>query len=130
MNDKSDYGQLLDDAKSYVKTHYDLLRLELLDKLSVVLGTVLLLLVVLFLGFAAIAYLSVMTVMLLSKVLPTAAVCAILCGVFVIVAVVIYLLRDKIFINPMIRWLSGLLFKESENNDKETDDTQSLSKNP
>ena len=114
MNDKSDYKQLLDDAKSYVKTHYDLLRLELLDKLSLVLGCVLLILVMLFLGFAAIAYLSVMTVMLLSRVLPTAAVCAILCAVFVVAAVVIYALRDKIFYNPMIRWLSAALFKPEE----------------
>lgn len=114
MNEKSDYKQLLDDAKSYVKTHYDLLRLELLDKLSLVLGCVLLLLVMLFLGFAAIAYLSVMTVMLLSKVLPTAAVCAILCAVFVIAAVIIYALRDKIFYNPLIRWLSSALFKPED----------------
>lgn len=114
MNEKSDYKQLLDDAKSYVKTHYDLLRLELLDKLSLVLGCVLLLLVMLFLGFAAIAYLSVMTVMLLSKVLPTAAVCAILCAVFAIAAVVIYALRVKIFYNPLIRWLSNALFKPED----------------
>ena len=114
MNEQSDYKQLLDDAKSYLQTRYDLLRLELLDKLSAVIAMVLLVLVMILAGFAAFAYLSVMTVNLLSQIIPFAWACAVLAAFFVLLAIVFYLLRDKIFLNPLIGWLSRILFKEQE----------------
>lgn len=70
------YRQLLDDSKAYLKLRYDLLRLELLDKISQIVGLVVMLLVVLFIALAATAYFSVALVNWMAYIcrcrLPTA----------------------------------------------------------
>ena len=113
MNNTSDYQQLLDDAKSYLQTRYDLLRLELLDKLSLLLGIVILTLVLLFLAFGGIAFVSVCVVHLLSKVMPMWAASALLGALLFFVGWLVYRLRVPLFYNPMIKMLSGVLFGEA-----------------
>lgn len=119
MSNSNDYKQLLDDAKSYLNTRYDLLRLELLDKLSTVIGMLLLSIVLILLVFAVLAYCSVALVSLLAQALPLPAACCIIAAAIAAFAVAIYLLRDKLFINPLIRFLSSVLYKESD-----TDETK------
>lgn len=110
----STYNQLLEDAKAYLSTRYDLLRLELLDKLSSILGMLVLVFVMLFLVFGALAYLSVALVSWMAKVMPVSVSCLVLAGVLIIAAVVLYLLRERLFINKFVRWLSQLLFAPGE----------------
>ena len=110
----STYNQLLEDAKAYLSTRYDLLRLELLDKLSSILGMLVLVFVMLFLVFGALAYLSVALVSWMAKVMPVSVSCLVLAGVLIIAAVVLYLLRERLFINKFVGWLSQLLFAPSE----------------
>ncbi len=110
----STYNQLLEDAKAYLSTRYDLLRLELLDKLSSILGMLVLVFVMLFLVFGALAYLSVALVSWMAKVMPVSVSCLVLAGVLIIAAVVLYLLRERLFINKFVGWLSQLLFARSE----------------
>ncbi|MCM1035235.1 MAG: phage holin family protein [Paludibacter sp.] len=108
------YQQLLNDSKAYLKTGYDLLRLELLDKLSLILGIIIALIVALFLGFAAIAYFSVALVGWMTTCMPTWVACCILGGFFLAILIVLWCCRQRIFINPFIKLLSGILFKEPE----------------
>lgn len=110
----STYNQLLEDAKAYLSTRYDLLRLELLDKLSSILGMLVLVFVMLFLVFGALAYLSVALVSWMAKVMPVSVSCLVLAGVLIIAAVVLYLLRERLFINKFVGWLSQLLFAPGE----------------
>lgn len=122
MEPKSNqYQQLFSDSKSYLKTRYDLLRLELLDKLSLILGILIAVIVALFLAFAAIAYLSVALVGWMSLYLPIWASCCILGGVFLVVFAVLWYCRQAVFINPFIKLLSGILFREPETG-KEAED--------
>ena len=55
---EDDYKKLVTDCKSFLKTKYDLLRLELLDKLSIILGLLVFIIVGLFILLAAVAYFS------------------------------------------------------------------------
>lgn len=118
------YKQLWEDSKSYLKTRYDLLRLELLDKLSLILGILVLVIVAIFLALAAIAYFSVALVGWMGNVMPVAVACCILGGVFVIALITIYLLRERIFINPFVKMLSSILFSEPEAQDTEEGKTK------
>ncbi len=123
------YKQLLEDSKSYLQTRYDLLRLELLDKLSQILGLLILVFVAIVLLLVAVAYFSVALVAWMSTVMPTAAACCILGGFFLLLLLVAYLLRNSLFINPLVRTLSQILFRsekeqaEDEALEKETEES-------
>ncbi len=127
---QNQYKQLLEDSKSYLQTRYDLLRLELLDKLSQILGLLILVIVVIFLLFVAVAYFSVSLVAWMGTYMPIATACCILGGAFLCILLVAYLLRNTLFINPLVRMLSQILFRTEkeqaealENQEGGTDDT-------
>lgn len=107
---KEDYKKLLEDSKEYLKTRYDLLRLELLDKLSLILGLLVLIIVALFILLAAVAYFSVALVGWMATCMPVSVACCILGGVLLIILLVIYLLRRQLFIDPFVKLLSSSLF--------------------
>ncbi|MBR1808040.1 MAG: phage holin family protein [Paludibacteraceae bacterium] len=107
---KEDYKKLLEDSKEYLKTRYDLLRLELLDKLSLILGLLVLIIVALFILLAAIAYFSVALVGWMAACMPVSVACCILGGVLLIILLAIYLLRRQLFIDPFVKLLSSSLF--------------------
>ena len=111
---KEDYKKLLEDSKEYLKTRYDLLRLELLDKLSLILGLLVLIIVALFILLAAIAYFSVALVGWMATCMPVSVACCILGGVLLIVLAVIYLLRRQLFIDPFVKILASSLFSPKE----------------
>lgn len=113
--DNSEYKKLLDDSKVYFNKRYDLLRLELLDKLSRIIGQLVLALVVVLLVFAALAFLGMGAMFLLSKVVPLPVSCAILGAVFLLLIVLAIANKEKLFINPMVRALAGILFSEDPN---------------
>ena len=110
--DNSEYKKLLDDTKVYLNTRYDLLKLELLEKLSRIIGLVILALVVVLLVFGAFAFFGMALMFLLSKVMPLTISCCILGAVFLLVIVVTYLCREYWFINPVVKSLSAILFAE------------------
>ena len=123
---KEDYKKLLEDSKSYLKTRYDLLRLELLDKLSLILGMIVLIIVALFILLAAIAYFSVALVGWLATCMPVSIACCILGGVLLLVLLVVYLMRRQWFIDPFVKILSSSLFtpkNEDETIISEEDET-------
>ncbi len=108
------YKKLLEDSKSYLQTRYDLLRLELLDKMSKILGLLILGVLGLFALFVAVAYFSVALVAWMSMYMPTAVACCILGGAFLLIILIAYLLRNVLFINPLLRTLSQILFYEED----------------
>ena len=111
--DNSEYKKLLDDTKTYFNARYDLLKLELLEKLSRIIGLVILALVVVLLVFGAFAFFGMALIFLLSKVVPLTVSCCILGAVFLLVILLAVLLKEKWFINPVVQQLSKILFAES-----------------
>ena len=111
--DSPEYKKLLDDTKTYFNARYDLLKLELLEKLSRIIGLVILALVVVLLVFGAFAFFGMALIFLLSKVVPLTVSCCILGAVFLLVILLAILLKEKWFINPVVQQLSKILFAES-----------------
>ena len=110
--DSPEYKKLLDDTKTYFNARYDLLKLELLEKLSRIIGLVILALVVVLLVFGAFAFFGMALIFLLSKVVPLTVSCCILGAVFLLVILLAILLKEKWFINPVVQQLSKILFAE------------------
>lgn len=117
MNDQ-EYKKLLADARAYLGSRYDLLRLELLEKLSRIIGLILLALVVVLLFFGAFAFFGFALVFVLSQVLPLSVSCCILGGVFLLVIVLAIVFKTQWFVNPAVKALSKILFAEPETEGK------------
>ena len=111
--DSPEYKKLLDDTKAYLNARYDLLKLELLEKLSRIIGLVILALVVVLLVFGAFAFFGMALIFLLSKVVPLTISCCILGAVFLLVILLAVLFKEKLFINPVVQQLSKILFAEA-----------------
>ena len=111
--DSPEYKKLLDDTKTYFNARYDLLKLEMLEKLSRIIGLVILALVVVLLVFGAFAFFGMALIFLLSKVVPLTVSCCILGAVFLLVILLAILLKEKWFINPVVQQLSKILFAKS-----------------
>ena len=93
--DSPEYKKLLDDTKAYLNARYDLLKLELLEKLSRIIGLVILALVVVLLVFGAFAFFGMALIFLLSKVVPLTISCCILGAVFLLVILLAVLVDNK-----------------------------------
>ncbi len=120
---RSSLEQLVEDAKAYLQRRGDLCRLELVDKLSVILGLLFAFLVLGLLLLVAVGYFSVAIVNSLSICMPVWAACCIMGGVFILLSIVAFLCRRPLFINPLIRFLSGILF---QNNERKEDENETL----
>ena len=86
--------------------------MELLEKMSRIIGLVILALVVVLLVFGAFAFFGMALIFLLSKVVPLTVSCCILGAVFLLVILLAILLKEKWFINPVVQQLSKILFAE------------------
>jgi len=104
--------QLIDDVKNYASTRYDILRLELLEKLSLIIGLLILILICVFLVLIAFAYFTISLAMWLSNFISLAGAFCIIGAVFLVVTGVIVAMRERILINPLVKVLSGILFAE------------------
>ena len=114
-----DYKKLIADCQDYVKTRYDLLRLELLDKLSQIIGIIVLVIVALFIVMGALAYFSVALVHAMAHIMPTGVACVILGGILLVILLVLYMNKERVFINPFVKILSGLLFAEQQETEEQ-----------
>lgn len=113
MKTDNKYKQLADDAKEYAQLRYDMLRLEVLDKLSRILLLAMMALVTLVLTLAAFVYLSFGIVALLRPLLGDVWSFVIMGVFFLILLVGFFVFRKKILVNPLIAKLSVILFRDT-----------------
>ena len=111
MNEEQ-YQKLLHDSRAYINTQYSLLRLGLLEKLSKVIGLILFALVVVVLLFAFLGFVAVSMAFVLAQWIPDWAAFLIIGGVFLLQLIVAVVFRNRLFVNPMVRALSAILFAE------------------
>ena len=71
MEEKGKYSKLLDDGREYVRMRYDMLRLELLEKMTKIIAMILLIIVTLVLLLTAFVYFSFALAMWLGKLLSS-----------------------------------------------------------
>ncbi len=105
------------DVKAYLSQHYDLLKLEFLEKSTQLLSVILSLLIVVVCALVVVIYLSSAFVSWLTIALNAGWAYTIVCAIFVILMVVVFCFKDTLFVKPLIRKFSRILFpptKEDE----------------
>lgn len=112
------FKELLVDFEEFLKAKYNLVRLDTLEALSKFLGILTLVLVVVLFTFATLFFIAVAMGYLLAQWLPMWGAFLIVAGVFLILIGIAFLLRRRLFFDPLVRLLSGILFA-SEKGDED-----------
>ena len=121
------YKKFIRDGKEYLTTRYDLLRLELLEKISSIVALLILVMIALVLITTVWVYISGILIVLMANafgnyILPF----IIMGGVSLLILVIVVLLKDKIILNSLIRIFSKILFNQTEvDNEDENDKNRS-----
>ena len=118
-NDKSidNLTELFKEVKKYLKLQGEYVKLDLVEKLTILLSTLTLLFVLIILGTMAAFYLSFMLVYVLASATGSlVAGYAIIGGILIFLAFIIYRLRQKLIFQPMVNFLARLFLDDSSNN--------------
>jgi ABC-type multidrug transport system permease subunit len=118
-NDKSidNLTELFKEVKKYLKLQGEYVKLDLVEKLTILLSTLTLIFVLIILGTMAAFYLSFMLVYVLASATGSlVAGYAIIGGILILLAFIIYRLRQKLIFQPMVNFLARLFLDDSSNN--------------
>ena len=118
-NDKSidNLTELFKEVKKYLKLQGEYVKLDLVEKLTILLSTLTLIFVLIILGTMAAFYLSFMLVYVLASATGSlVAGYAIIGGILILLAFIIYRLRQKLIFKPMVNFLARLFLDDSSNN--------------
>ena len=102
----------IEDMKVYLTQRYDLLKLELLGKSSQILSVVLSILIVVVCALTVLIYLSSALISWLTIALNAGWAYTIVCGIFILISVFVFMMKDKLFVKPLIRKFSRILYPE------------------
>lgn len=118
-NDKSidNLTELFKEVKKYLKLQGEYVKLDLVEKLTILLSTLTLIFVLIILGTMAAFYLSFMLVYVLASATGSlVAGYAIIGGILILLAFIIYRLRQKLIFQPVVNFLARLFLDDSSNN--------------
>ena len=109
--------ELFKEVKKYLKLQGEYVKLDLVEKLTILLSTLTLIFVLIILGTMAAFYLSFMLVYVLASATGSlVAGYAIIGGILILLACIIYRLRQKLIFQPMVNFLARLFLDDSSNN--------------
>lgn len=95
--------------KRLISLYIESAKLTAAEKLTLLLSTIVLFIIAFILATIAIAFGAVALLQLLEMALSPIAAAAIMCGFFLLLAIVIFLLRKPLIINPTARFMSKLI---------------------
>ncbi|MCR4964964.1 MAG: phage holin family protein [Bacteroidales bacterium] len=98
------------DVKTYITKYYDLFKLELLEKSSQILSIIFSMLIVIVCALVVVIYLSSALVNWLTIALSAGWAYTIVCSIFIIIILVVWHFKETLFIQPLIRKFSRILY--------------------
>ncbi len=108
------FQQLFFEFKKYVELQKEYAKIELVEKLTILLSTLILVFVLIILGMVALFYLLFTLAYLLESVVGgLTASFAIIGGISLLLIAVTIIFRKKLIINPMVNFLAGLFLNDS-----------------
>lgn len=120
MESENKYRKFSQNAKEYLQMRYDLLRLELLEKLSLIVSLVLLIVIGIVFLLSSLMYASLAFVFYLKGIWGSAVPgFLIMCAVLLVITALLFVMKEKWFVNPLIKQLSSILFKDSDKEEVE-----------
>lgn len=111
---------LVKEMKKYIELQGEYLKFDLVEKLTILLGTLILILLITVLSMMAVFYFSFMLVYALEPITGSlTGSYAMIGGIILLLAFLIYIYRKKLIFQPMVNFLSHL-FLDNPNKEKQT----------
>ena len=109
------FSQLYEDVKKYVRLQTEYVKVDVVEKTTILLSTLLIVGLVIVLALAVLFYLCFALAYALQPVIGSLAIsfAIISCFYVLLIAVLLYF-RKPLVINPLVRFLSGLFLKDKE----------------
>ena len=106
------FQQLYADLKKYVELQAEYLKVEFVEKLTILVSTLLIIIIITVLAIAALFYLFFSLAYALEPLLGSLAISfAIISGIYVLLILFLIILRKQLVINPLVKFLSKLFLK-------------------
>lgn len=122
-NDKSieTLGQLFEECKKYVLLQKEYMRLELVEKLTILSATCIMVVIGIILGMMALFYLSFSIAYIMAPHVGGLTVSfAIITAFLLLLLAIVYIFRRQIIVRPLVRFMANLFMSSEEtDNDKE-----------
>lgn len=122
-NDKSieTLGQLFEECKKYILLQKEYMRLELVEKLTVLSSTCIMVVIAIILGMMALFYLSFSVAYILAPHVGGLTVSfAIITAFLLLLLAVVYVFRKQLIVQPLVRFMANLFMSSEETDtDKE-----------
>ena len=118
-NDKSidNLEALFKEVKKYIELQGQYIKIDLVEKLTILISTLILICVLIVLGMTALFYFSFMLVYAIdSWVNNLIASYAIIGGCIMMIGVAIFIFRKKLIFQPMVNFLAKLLLEDNNEN--------------
>ncbi len=117
---KESYQQLWQDSKKYLELRYDLLRVELLEKISLISALLLTAVVAILLGTIVFTYLSILLLLWLETLLGSMmyGLCIVI-GIHLVLFACVFAFKKQWFINPLVRQFSKIIFSDNLHKEEE-----------
>lgn len=123
VNDKSieTLGQLFEECKKYILLQKEYMRLELVEKLTVLSSTCIMVVIAIILGMMALFYLSFSVAYILAPHVGGLTVSfAIITAFLLLLLAVVYVFRKQLIVRPLVRFMANLFMSSEETDtDKE-----------
>lgn len=122
-NDKSieTLGQLFEECKKYVLLQKEYMRLELVEKLTILSATCIMVVIGIILGMMALFYLSFSIAYIMAPHVGGLTVSfAIITAFLLLLLAIVYIFRRQLIVRPLVRFMANLFMSSEEtDNDKE-----------
>ena len=110
--------QLISEAKTYLNLQKDYIRLEMTEKLTILLSTLILVLIMVVLGMVALFYFSFTLAYVLAPFVGGLMVSFGLITLFLILVILfIYYKRERLIVSPMVNFLAKIFLKDKKEED-------------
>jgi len=108
------FQQLYDEVKKYVSLQTEYVKVEFVEKLTVLLSTILIISLITILVIIALFYLLFSLAYAVEPIVGSLSISfALIAGVYVILIGILILLRKRIIINPLVKFLSNLFLTKT-----------------
>lgn len=121
MNRDEEKTTIAEELISYVNLRIDSFKLSLVENLSILLsGGFGIFIFIIFLSVALMCFIAALTVLLAELIGSVLWALLIVGGVFLIISVIAFVLRDKLIVNSMVRMFSRMFFEKNDDDDEDT----------
>lgn len=113
-NTTKDLKDLFQSGKNWIVAEIDCLKLTAAEKLSVLISTIILLMVLFIVGLVVLIVFAFALIDLFALFMPHALACVTVGGIFLLLVLTLYLLRNPLIISPITRLITKLFLTKKQ----------------